>query len=81
MSSQEESSSERERVEAQRLQHGHVVGFDWDRRWLKGHEYIHMLKNVDLYCNHFGFQRYPPKTHPKEIYSDPESIFLLSQMV
>ncbi len=32
-----------------------------------------MLNNVELYCGNFGFQRYEPKTHPKEIYSEPES--------
>ena len=65
MSSHEVSSSERDRGEGQHIERGLAVAFDWDRRWLKGHEYIHMLTNVDLYCNNFGFQRYPPKTHPK----------------
>ena len=58
MSSQEEGSSERERGGGERLERGLAVAFDWDRRWLKGHEYIHMLNNVELYCANFGFQRY-----------------------
>lgn len=42
--------------------------FDWENRWLKGHEYAHMLKNVERYSQKFGIQKYPPKTHPPEIY-------------
>jgi hypothetical protein len=49
------------------------VPFDWEKRWLKGHEYHHILKNIDAYCKRFGFKQYEPKSHPKEIYSEPVS--------
>ena len=32
-----------------------------------------MLKNIDKYCAAFDFARYPKKTHPESIYSNPES--------
>ena len=32
-----------------------------------------MLQNVDAYCKRFGIRKYPPKTHPTEIYEQPES--------
>jgi hypothetical protein len=49
------------------------VRFEWERRWLKGHEYRHMLMNVDRYCEEFGFRKYEPKSHPRQIYSEPQS--------
>lgn len=52
---------------------GGAVTFDWEKRWLKGHEYHHILQNIDAYCESFGFGKYDPKCHPKEIYSEPVS--------
>jgi hypothetical protein len=49
------------------------VAFEWEKRWLKGHEYSHILQNMEEYSEVFGFRRYEQKTHPKEIYSSPVS--------
>jgi hypothetical protein len=32
-----------------------------------------MLRNLEQYCQAFGFRKYPKKTHPDSIYSNPES--------
>jgi hypothetical protein len=29
---------------------GEPIRFEWEHRWLKGHEYAFMLENVDVYC-------------------------------
>lgn len=55
------------------LPNGQAVPFDWEKRWLKGHEYSYILQNMEAYCLAFGFHRYEQKTHPKEIYSEPVS--------
>ena len=44
------------------------IRFEWEHRWLKGHEYAFMLQNVELYCRRFGIGKYPPKIHPMDIY-------------
>ena len=64
----------------QSLASNKALGFDWEKRWLKGHEYHHILQNIDLYCETYGFRKYEQKTHPKEIYSEPVSTFLVSEM-
>jgi hypothetical protein len=68
------SSSEagREEVEAG-ARAGQAVAYEWEKRWLKGHEYSHILQNMDAYAETFGFRKYEQKTHPKEIYSEPVS--------
>lgn len=48
---------------------GRAVAFEWEKRWLKGHEYSYILQNMEAYSQAFGFRRYEQKTHPKEIYS------------
>lgn len=53
---------------------GRALAFDWEKRWLKGHEYSHILRNMEAYSQAFGFKRYEQKTHPKEIYSEPKSM-------
>lgn len=48
--------------------------FGWKHRWLKGHEYEHILNNVEAYCRKFGIQKYAKKNHPSFIYERPVSI-------
>jgi hypothetical protein len=52
---------------------GQAVAFDWEKRWLKGHEYSYILQNMEAYSVTYGFRMYEQKTHPKEIYSEPVS--------
>lgn len=59
---------------------GRAVPFDWEKRWLKGHEYSHILQNMEAYSETYGFRRYEQKTHPKEIYSEPVSTLWPMQM-
>lgn len=49
------------------------IAFEWEKRWLKGHEYHHILANRDAYCSAFGFRRFEQKSHPVEIYEQPVS--------
>ena len=39
----------------------------------KGDEYSYMLKNIDIYCKKFGLKKLGRKTHPEDIYTDPQS--------
>ena len=32
-----------------------------------------MLNNIDAYCEKFGFEKYPHKNHPLDIYENPQS--------
>lgn len=48
--------------------------FNWKNRWLKGHEYEHILKNVEAYCQKFGIEKYTKKNHPNFIYEQPISM-------
>ena len=45
--------------------------FEWESKWLKGEEYFHILKNLEKYSEAFNMQKYPKKSHPIEIYSNP----------
>lgn len=47
---------------------GETHSFDWQNRWLKGHEYAFILKNIDAYCAKYGFIKFDFKTHPPSIY-------------
>lgn len=47
--------------------------FDWRSAWLKGEEYAFILKNIDAYCHKFHLLKFPKKTHPQAIYTDPQS--------
>jgi hypothetical protein len=38
--------------------------FDWKSRWLKGHEYEHILRNCEAYCEKYRLAKLPKKTHP-----------------
>ena len=49
------------------------IRFEWEQRWLKGHEYAFMLQNVESYCRRFGLGKYPSKIHPMDIYEQPQS--------
>ena len=49
-----------------------VLPFSWTMRWLKGNEYLSLLKNYTYYSNSFGFPI--SDGHPSSIYSSPESI-------
>jgi hypothetical protein len=42
--------------------------FNWQDRWLKGHEYAFILNNIEAYCTEFGFVKFEYKTHPVSIY-------------
>ena len=52
---------------------GQLLNFDWENRWLKGHEYAHILQNSEAYASNYDFRFYPAKTHPKNIYLSPIS--------
>lgn len=54
--------------------------FNWKDRWLKGHEYEFILKNVEAYSKKFGIEKYGKKCHPSIIYDQPVSTFLEIQM-
>jgi hypothetical protein len=56
---------------SQQLSCGEVVKFGWESKWLKGEEYSHILQNLDLYCDRFGFQKLSSKCHPEDIYIQP----------
>ncbi len=38
-----------------------------------GEEYSYILKNIDSYCKKFNFAKFPNKTHPPSIYTEPQS--------
>ncbi len=50
-----------------------AVHFDWGDKWLNGEEYYHILTHTDLYSRVYGFEKYPPKTHPESTYTNPTS--------
>jgi hypothetical protein len=49
------------------------IRFDLENQWLNGEQYSHVIRNMDLYCNTFGFQKFESKTHPGCIYNEPIS--------
>ena len=49
------------------------IRFDWENKWLRGDQYAHMLYNLDNYSAVFGMQKLSEKTHPENIYVQPES--------
>lgn len=49
------------------------IRFDWENKWLRGDQYAHMLYNLDNYSAVFGMQKLGEKTHPENIYVQPES--------
>jgi len=73
-----------------------AIKFDWNNKWLKGitsielkcfaqngllgDEYAYILKNINTYCKKFNFSKYPNKTHPSSIYTEPQSKYLLLKM-
>ena len=38
-----------------------------------------MLRNIEAYCAKFGFEKYPHKNHPIDIYENPHSTQCLTQ--
>ena len=48
-----------------------AVDFKWGESWLTGEQYAHILHNADLYCDQFGFTKWPPRQHPFAIYEEP----------
>lgn len=59
------------------LKEDRPIKFDWSNRWLKGEEYAHIIKHMELYCETFSLPKFSPKTHPESIYIQPESKFIL----
>ena len=55
------------------LRGGKPIRFDWENKWLRGDQYAHMLYNLDNYSAVFGMQKLGEKTHPENIYVQPES--------
>jgi len=50
-----------------------ALEFDWKNKWLKGDEYAHMLKNIEIYCKKFSMLKLAHKTHPLSIYTQPQN--------
>lgn len=57
-----------------------LIKFDWEKRWLRGEEYYHILKNADLYLKAFKLKKYPVKTHPSTTYSNPIGILHIERL-
>lgn len=55
------------------LRGGKPLRFDWENKWLRGDQYAHMLYNLDQYSSVFGMGKMSEKTHPENIYVQPES--------
>jgi hypothetical protein len=53
--------------------HHEIMKFDWENKWLKGEEYAHILNNLDIYCKDYNLVKFPAKTHPSSIYTEPQS--------
>lgn len=80
MRGRSEGSLSREGHDAKRQEGlAEIKAFDWNNRWLKGHEYEFILKNAEAYCVKFGFEKYSKKTHPTSIYERPVSMLGLMQ--
>ena len=48
-----------------------AIDFGWCEKWLTGEEYEHILRNAELYCREYGFEKYGPRQHPLAIYEEP----------
>ena len=56
--------------QTQSLDPNEITEFPWEERWCKAHEYEHMLKNINQYCDKFDFKKLDD--HPANIYTKPE---------
>lgn len=45
--------------------------YPWTLRWLRGHEYLQIIKNYEKYCQTMNFELL--EDHPSWIYHTPSS--------